>query len=232
MMVSQHVTRGAQQQTTGKESGASGRSWLVPAALIALTLVPIGAGVTRVAQLARGADINAENARFVGSPLPVVLHVLGATLFCVLGALQFAAPLRGGPWHRIAGRVALPAGLVAALSGLWMAFFYRLPAGEDHLLLKGFRLVLGVGMVLALGLGLRAIQRRDFAAHRAWMMRSYAIGIGAGTQALLMVPWWLLFGKPTGITYALLMGAGWLINLVVAERLAASRVLHPLGIRP
>jgi len=34
-----------------------------------------------------------------------------------------------------------------------------------------------------------------------------------------VVPLWLLFGKPTGITYALIMGAGWALNLCLAERL-------------
>jgi len=207
------------KQTIAKPKPTSPRPWLASLALIALSLVPVGAGAVRVARLARGTIANADNARFVASPLPVVLHVIAATLFCVLGALQFAPTLRRPRLHRVVGRVVVPAGVVAAVSGLWMAFLYPLPTGEDHPLLKAFRLVLGVGMVLGLVLGFIAILRRDFAVHRAWMMRSYAIGIGAGTQALLLVPWWLLFGKPSGITYALVMGAGWAVNLVVAERL-------------
>ena len=218
MKVIEQAGQAREQRTTAKASGASIRPWLVPMALIALSLVPVGAGVARVSQLARGAAANVDNARFVASPLPVVLHVIGTTLFCLLGALQFVPTLRQQRWHRVAGRVVLPAGLVAALSGLWMTLFYPLPTEEDHPLLKAFRLVLGVGMVLALVLGFLAILRRDFGAHRVWMVRSYAIGIGAGTQALIMVPWWLLFGKATGITYALLLGAGWALNLVVAER--------------
>jgi len=47
--------------------------------------------------------------------------------------------------------------------------------------------------------------------------------MGAGTQALVLVPWWLLLGKPSGITYALLMGLGWGLNLVVAEQLIGLR---------
>ena len=207
------------QPTAANASGSSRRTWLVPIALIGLGLIPVGAGMTRVTALARGVAVNSENARFVASPLPVVLHVLGATLFCVLGALQFAPTLRRQRWHRVVGRVIVPAGLVAALSGLWMAFVYALPAAEGHPLLKALRLALGAGMVLALVLGFEAIRRRDFGAHRTWMVRSYAIGMGAGTQALLMVPWTLLLGAPTGLTYALLMGAGWAINLIVAERL-------------
>ena len=45
------------------------------------------------------------------------------------------------------------------------------------------------------------------------MMRGYAIGLGAGTQVLTNVPWLLAFGAPGEFTRALLMAAGWVINL-------------------
>lgn len=199
--------------------GALRWPWLAPVALIGLALVPLVAGALRLSELARGATANAENARFVSTPLPVVLHVVSATLYCLLGALQFASALRERRWHRLAGRVVLPAGVVAALSGLWMAFFYALPAGEDDTALKLLRLVFGAGMLVALARGARAILRHDLAGHRAWMGRAYAIGLGAGTQALLLMPWALLIGKPVAPVRTLLMGAGWMLNLIVAERL-------------
>ena len=37
-------------------------------------------------------------------------------------------------------------------------------------------------MAACLVLGVAAIRRRDIAAHRAWMIRAYAIGLAAGTQ--------------------------------------------------
>ena len=64
-------------------------------------------------------------------------------------------------------------------------------------------------MVLSIVLGLAAIRRRDIARHRAWMMRGYAIGQGAGTQVLIRLPWDLIFGPPSELSSALLMGAGW-----------------------
>jgi hypothetical protein len=48
-------------------------------------------------------------------------------------------------------------------------------------------------------------------------MRGYALGQGAGTQALIFLPWALIFGTPGALTGELLMGAGWAINLAVAE---------------
>lgn len=190
--------------------------WLVPGGLIALSLVPVAAGSVRLAQLASGVPATAANERFVSTPLPVVLHVVGATVFCLLGALQFSTSLRRRPWHRRAGRVVVPAGIVAALSGLWMAVSYDLPA-TDNAVLEAIRLVVGVGMVAALVLAVTAVRRRDFVAHRSWMMRGYAIGIGAGTQVLTNLPWVLAFGTPSPMVRAGLMGAGWAINLAVAE---------------
>jgi uncharacterized membrane protein len=190
--------------------------WLVPTGLVALSLVPVAAGSARLAQLAGGAPATEANARFVTAPLPVVLHVVGATVFCLLGALQFSTTLRSRAWHRRAGRVVVPAGVVAALSGLWMAVYYDLPA-SDNRALEITRLVVGTAMVASLVLAVLAVRRRDFAAHRDWMMRGYALGLGAGTQVLTNLPWVLAFGTPSPSVRAVLMGAGWAINLAVAE---------------
>jgi hypothetical protein len=103
-----------------------------------------------------------------------------------------------------------------------MTLFYPRPVGDGDLL-AGFRLVFGTAMVVSIVLGLAAIRRRDIARHRAWMTRGYAIGLGAGTQALIHVPWFLIFGTPGELPRALLLGAGWVINLAVAERIIRSR---------
>lgn len=196
--------------------------WRVPAALIVLSAVPVLAGAVRVVQLAAGARITAENARFFASPVPVVLHIVGASVFCVLGAFQFVPSLRRRRWHRMAGRVIVPCGLIAALAGLWMTLFYPRPPGDGDLL-AAFRLVFGSLMAVALVLGLLAIRRRDVRTHRAWVTRAYAIGVGAGTQAVVTAIWAVFAGNPGGVTRTLLLGAGWVINLVVAERIIRRR---------
>ncbi|MBE1485509.1 DUF2306 domain-containing protein [Plantactinospora soyae] len=193
-------------------------TWLVPTLLIILTAVPVVAGAVRVAELTGGAEVTPENARFVAAPVPVLLHIVGATLFCVLGAFQFVPGLRRRKpgWHRIAGRVLVPAGLVAALSGLWMTLFYPQPPGDGELL-TGFRLLFGSAMAVCIVLGFVAVRRRNFARHRGWMIRGYAIAQGAGTQALTHLPWMLVLGTPGETARALLVALGWVINLAVAE---------------
>jgi uncharacterized membrane protein len=193
--------------------------WLIPGGLVALSLVPAIAGTVRLAQLAGGAEITPENARFFAAPLPVVLHIPAVVVYSILGAFQFSPGFRRRhrSWHRAAGRILAVCGLVAALSGLWMAHFYPWPAGDGEMVYVE-RLVFGTAMVLSIALGLYAIKRRDFASHGAWMIRAYAIGLGAGTQVLTHLPWFLLMeGKPGELPRAVMMGAGWVINVVVAE---------------
>jgi hypothetical protein len=88
--------------------------------------------------------------------------------------------------------------------------------------------VFGTAMVVAIVLGFAAIRRRDIGTHRAWMVRGYAIGLGAGTQFLTHVPWILVLGKPGEFSRALLMLAGWLINLAVAEWALRRRTWKPI----
>lgn len=186
--------------------------------LIGLSLVPAVAGTARLAELAGGAEITAANARFFAAPFPVVLHILVVIPYCILGAFQFAPAFRrrNRGWHRAAGRVLAAFGLVAALTGLWMAHFYPWPEGDGELVYL-LRLVFGSAMAASIVFALGAIRRRDFVSHGEWMMRGYAIGLGAGTQVLTHLPWFILVGKPGELSRAILMGAGWIINLGIAE---------------
>lgn len=202
--------------------------WFVPAALILLSAIPIIAGAFRVTELGSGADVTPDNARFFASPLPVVLHIVSVSVYSILGAFQFAPGFRRRRpgWHRAAGRLLIPSGLIAALSGLWMTQFYPWPEYDGEILYS-LRLLFGSAMFVFILLSTNAIRRRDFARHGAWMIRAYAIGLGAGTQVLTHLPLLLfpaLLGEPTR---ALAMGAGWVINLAVAEWVIRKRLGRP-----
>jgi uncharacterized membrane protein len=205
--------------------------WLIPAGLIALAFIPVAAGAFRLTTLAGGPAITPDNVRFVTSPIPVVLHIISVTIYTILGAFQFSPGFRRRrpDWHRAAGKILVGAGLVAALSGLWMATFYAIvPA--DNLLLHCFRLFFGTAMVVSIILGYRAIRRRNVTVHQAWMRRAYAIGIGAGTQGLTQIPLVMILGKLDPMTLALAMGGAWMLNLAVAEWLI--RRQRPRATRP
>jgi len=202
--------------------------WLVPAGLILLSAIPVIAGAARIAELTGGAETTPANARFFASPLPVVSHILSVTLYSILGAFQFAPSFRSRKpgWHRTVGRLLVPCGLVAALSGLWMTQFYPWPEYDGEWL-YGLRLLFGSAMLLSIVLGFAAARRWDFTRHGAWMIRAYAIGLGAGTQVLTHLPWFLFPSIQGELARTLMMAAGWVINLAVAEWIIHKRLTHP-----
>ena len=217
----------SQKSRAARKAGSA--RWLI-AALLMLSAIPLAAGAFRLSELAGGAPITAANARFFAMPLPVVLHILSAAVFAILGAFQFAAAFRRRRpgWHRAAGRLLVGCGLLVGFSGLWMTLFYSLPASDGPLLYV-LRLLLGSAMVAAIILGYTTIRRGDVRRHRAWMARGYALGLGAGTQVLTLAVGEMIAGPPTQTSRALLMGLAWAINLAVAEW-AIRRHLHPVRI--
>lgn len=198
---------------------SSARStWLIPAGLLMLSAVPVLAGSFRLVELAGGAQTLPDGDRIGSAPGPVVVHIVTVTLFSVLGAFQFAPRLRRRRrgWHRFAGRVVIVSGLLAALSGLWLTLFLP-PTAVDGDLLVAIRVVVVAAMAASLVLGLVAVRRRDFARHRAWMIRGYAIGLGAGTQAFTQGIWLAAVGPMTVSSRTGTMAAAWLLNVIVAE---------------
>jgi hypothetical protein len=118
-------------------------------------------------------------------------------------------------------------GVVAGLSGVWLTQFYPHVEGDGDFL-YGLRLLAGSGIVVCMVVGLAAIRRRDIEQHRAWVTRGYALGMGAGTQALLHLAWLGVLGKPGEFSRTVLMGGGWIINLAVAEWSIRRRSVLPM----
>jgi uncharacterized membrane protein len=157
------------------------------------------------------------NPRMTASPLPVVMHVSCAVLYAVLGAFQFSSGFRRRRpgWHRASGRVLVGLGLAVAFSALWMTQFYPRQPGTGDLSYL-FRLAFGSGMAASIILGFTAIRNGDLARHVAWMTRAYALALGAGTQTFTLGIGKAVFGT-SELTTDLSLGAGWVINLAVAE---------------
>jgi uncharacterized membrane protein len=192
-------------------------NWGLPLVLLALSAFPFAAGVMRLAEVAQG-QLTPENARLLAAPLPLIVHIVTSGLFSVVGAFQFAPRFRRQvpTWHRRAGWLLSLCALLSGMSGLWMNQFY-LPAAQDGALLYLFRLFFGGAMVASVLIGFAAIRKKDVMRHRLWMARAYAIGLGAGTQALDHLIWLSFMPAPGETGRAMLMGAGWIINLAVVE---------------
>jgi uncharacterized membrane protein YozB (DUF420 family) len=188
-----------------------------PVALVVLSLVPLTAGALRLVEVAGGPAVLPPDARFTGFPVALVVHIVGSAVFALGGVLQLVPRVRRRhpAWHRRAGRVVAVAGLLVALSALWLTVGYEPRAGSGEVL-RVFRLVFGSAMLVSLVLGFAAIRRRDVPAHRAWMIRAFTIGLAAGTQIFTPSLGAAVFGD--GVLAAdLAKGAGWVVNLAVAE---------------
>ena len=202
-------------------------NWLVPFALIVLSIVPMLAGAVRLFQICNAAPVTSENLRFMTAPLPVVMHIISSVIYSILGAFQFSDSFRRNKplWHRTSGKWLIPLGLISALSGIWMTLFYARPAIDGELIVANFddqnlfviRLLIGVAMCCFILLGLAVIRKRNFPQHRAWMIRAYALALGAGTQVFTHIPWFVFTDLQSELSRTICMGAGWVINALVAE---------------
>lgn len=146
--------------------------------------------------------------------IALVVHGTGGALALALGPFQFVEGLRRrlASWHRASGRLYLACILVAGTTGLWLAFHTPggVPATSGFFLLAVLWLATGA-------LALRAARKRDYAAHRTWMMRSYALTFAAVTLRILLGSGVAAMGLPFNQVYAMAAWASWVINLLFVE---------------
>ncbi len=192
-------------------------TWRVPLGLVALSLIPVIAGSVRLTDLSTGSTHMPQDAHHPDLPVALVVHIVSATVYSLLGAFQFSAGLRRrhSRWHRAAGRVLVPTGLAVALSAVWLTLVYPTEAGTGPVLFWS-RLLFGLAMITCLVLGFRTVRARNFRSHRAWMIRAYALGLGAGTQVVTIGLAEATLGTSTSVVDAA-TAAGWAVNLAVAE---------------
>lgn len=146
-------------------------------------------------------------------PMAVWGHVLFAPIVLGLLPVQLSDRIRKErpQLHRISGRIYAGAVLVAAiaslalLSGSIASTFAR----------TGFA-TLAVLWIATTALGIAAARRKDFSAHRRWMLRSIALTFGAVTLRVIMAPL-MAMGWTVAETYDVTAWSSWLINLAVVE---------------
>ncbi|OLB34702.1 MAG: hypothetical protein AUH11_17345 [Acidobacteria bacterium 13_2_20CM_57_17] len=124
------------------------------------------------------------DAHFAIHAILTLSHILPAMLFMVLGPLQFVRGLRAKypQVHRRSGRIFLTASAVVGVTGLTMAFGKTI-GGIDE---KAAITLFGTFFLIALAKALWHALRREFAQHREWMIRGYAIGLAVATIRPIM----------------------------------------------
>ena len=139
------------------------------------------------------AVLNPFDIRYYEHAIATILHLIPALIIFGLGPLQFIRPIRKRylKFHRWCGRLYIVAGLIAAATGFFLGVFYPFMGLQG----QGFNeamavMVLSVYVLICLVKAYTTIRARQFAAHREWMIRSFALMLGVATQrvfvALLM----------------------------------------------
>lgn len=193
-------------------------SWAI-AGLLLLSALPIVGGALRLGEL----STDPASAPSLALAVVIVAHIVGMSVYCILGAFQFSPALRGRrAWHRRTGRALIPAGIIAALASIWLGVSFYGPA--DEFALAMVRIAFAVPMLVFLVLAATAIARRRFVAHGAWMTRAYAIAVTGGTQALVLIVWSMVGGETTVVSETWLVGVGFVINSLAAEVIIRRRV--------
>lgn len=192
------------------------RPVVVPAVLYFGTFLTTLLALVQVVQIPLGA-LPEDSQRLTAAPVWHFLHVLGGATFGILGPLQFGRVLmrRYGRLHRALGRVFVAAGAMISLSSLGL--LWRFPDTYSVAMSSG-RLLFGIALGVALGLAMLAIRKRDIARHRNWMIRAYAIGMGATAVTMVFFPIYAITGEPpTGLAADIAFLGAWTACVVVAE---------------
>ena len=197
------------------------RTTLTVAVLLFLGLAAITSGIMRMGMLGDSmstGQLPTEiiDLRYALHPYLSALHVIPGIIFVLSGPLQFIPLIRRkAPWlHRWFGRIFIVSGVIAAVSSILMCLIFPAYGGIWTTLAS---LTFGSAMMFTLFKGYRAIMHRDISRHRAWMIRSFAIGLSVSTIRLFFVLQDILLGSDLDASFASSFWTGFIVNMLVAE---------------
>lgn len=194
-------------------------NWGIPTLLLLFGLVSILRGATQLYNLHLGPPSSPDEftaMHYFVMPVPVALHIVCGIIFNVLGALQFSPKFRFSfrTFHRVSGRFIVLAGVGLALTALWMNQFY--PAFGGALKYYGV-ITYSIGLLVCMSLAINAILSGQYQQHRAWMMRAMAIILSVSTQALIVIPIFILLGQVSDMLIGAVVWLGLIINILFVE---------------
>lgn len=158
-----------------------------------------------------------ESLRYNATPISFLGHAIGGVAFGIIGPLQFGRVLarKYGRLHRVLGRAFVVAGAFLSLSSLTLLWEFP---DTNGVVVNAGRLVFGIALGIALIVAMVAIKRRNITAHRDWMIRAYAIGMGATLVSLLFIPIFIITGEPPmGLGADVLFIGSWAACVAFAE---------------
>lgn len=156
---------------------------------------------------------------FANLPIAISLHLAGGIVALVLGAFQVNSRLRSRflSIHRWSGRVYVFAAVVGGVAGFTLAL-HSFGGLVTHF---GFGLMAICWVVATLN-AYRHIRRGDLIAHRAWMLRSYALTLAAVTLRIYL-PLSQIAEIEFEAAYQVISWLCWVPNLLVVEWFVLAR---------
>ena len=191
---------------------------VVLAALYFGTLLGTLLALVQVVQIPLG-DLPEDSRHLRAAPIWHFMHVLGGVTFGILGPIQFSRVLmrKYGLLHRMMGRVFVAAGAMISLSSLGLLWHFP---GTYSVAVSSGRLLFGIALGVALAVAMLAIRKQDYTRHRNWMIRAYAIGIGATAVSMIFFPIYVITGEPPmGLASDIVFLGSWTACIVFAEGL-------------
>jgi uncharacterized membrane protein len=152
-------------------------------------------------------------ASFRARPWGIYPHALFGGIALAFGSVQFwrNLPFSHPSLHRALGKVYVVAAILTGTAGLYMSFFAY--GGVVTQLGFGF---LALSVLTATAIAYQRIRLRDIAAHRRWMLRSYAL-IFAAVTLRIELPILITVFRGFDHAYAVVAWLSWVPNLAIAE---------------
>jgi len=163
---------------------------------------------------------------FANLPAAISAHLAGGIVALVLGAFQVNSRLRSRfiSIHRWSGRVYIFAVLVGGVAGFALAL-HSFGGLVTHF---GFGLMAIFWVATTLN-AYRHIRRGDLVAHRAWMLRSYALTLAAVTLRIYL-PLSQVIAIEFEAAYQTISWLCWVPNLLVVEWYVLARNPAPTSV--
>ncbi|MCC2617800.1 DUF2306 domain-containing protein [Aestuariibacter halophilus] len=165
------------------------------------------------------------NAVYFETPAAIIVHGSAGAVFFLTMPWQFSPRLRvsNASWHKLGGRLAVIAGIVMALSGVWL----HLTLHPDSYGVRFIAVVsLCAGMCVAFTMAVTRVLNGDIDGHRRWMIRAVGITLAAVTPVFIDLGLFVVLGQFKDM-FTLVMHwqqqIGWLIglgiNMAIVERM-------------
>lgn len=197
---------------TFKKLGAR-LSW--PTIWLLVVVLLVFAGLRAFDMFANMLEHDSFEIRYLDHPIIASTHMLTGLLFIILAPLQFSKKFRNQSLtrHRMLGRVLMTSGLIAGIYGIISGIELPVYGG-----LASASSIWFFGPIFLFSI-LRAwwsARNKRIAQHREWMIRALSIGLGVGTQRLI-VGILQINGYAMSESFGPSLWLGLGLNLVIAE---------------